>query len=98
LSKRCTIQSTAPKKKTLTFLGDHKGTQTKTVKLDEIEVVWNMAAKASKNCNVPQIQKMKKTPQNATFSKTQIRMKPKICCKTWNNIKTLGAMKKKKKK
>ncbi len=55
-----------------------------------------MAAKASKNCNVPQIQKMKKTPQNATFSKTQIRMKPKICCKTWNNLKTLGAMKKKK--
>ncbi len=70
----------------------------KTVKLDEIEVVWIMAVKASKNCNVPQIQKMKKTPQNATFSKTQIRMKPKICCKTWNNIKTLGAMKKKKKK
>jgi len=105
LSKRCTIQSTAPKKKTLTFLGDHKGTQTKTVKLDEIEVVWNMAAKASKNCNVPQIQKMKKTPQNATISKTQIRMKspylkpkPKICCKTWNNLKTLGPMKKKKKK
>ncbi len=48
---------------------------------------------------------MKKTPQNATISKTQIRMKspylkpkPKICCKTWNNLKTLGPMKKKKKK
>jgi hypothetical protein len=47
---------------------------------------------------------MKKTTQNATISKTQIRMKspylkpkPKICCKTWNNLKTLGAMKKKKK-
>jgi hypothetical protein len=55
LSKLCTIQSTAPKKKPLTFVGGHKGTQTKIVKLDEIEVVWNMAAKASKNCNVPQI-------------------------------------------
>jgi hypothetical protein len=34
-----------------------------------------LAVKASKNCNVHQIQKRKKTPQNAKISKTQIRMK-----------------------
>jgi len=62
-----------------------------------------LGCKGLKKLHVPQIQIGEKTPQNAKISKTQIRMKspylkpkPKICCKTWNNLKTLGTMKKKK--